>query len=36
MKKNKNSSVIWQDHKELAGKHAFLGGSNYHWLGDDD
>lgn len=33
---NTNTSVIWNNHPELSGKHAFLGGSNYHWLGDDD
>ena len=32
----KRTNVIWNNHPELAGKHAFLGGSNYHWLGDDD
>lgn len=32
----KKSMVIWNDHPELEGKHAFLGGSNYHWLNDDD
>jgi hypothetical protein len=31
-----NTSVFWNSHPELSGKHAFLGGSNYHWLGDDD
>ena len=35
MKKTK-FPIIWNSHHELAGKHAFLGGSNYHWLGDDD
>jgi hypothetical protein len=26
----------WNNHKELEGKHAFLGASNYHWLNWDD
>lgn len=25
----------WNDHKEYEGKHAFMGGSNYHWLNYD-
>lgn len=25
----------WNNHKEYEGKHAFLGASNYHWLGYD-
>lgn len=28
--------VVWNDHPELEGRHAFLGGSNYHWLNDDE
>ena len=32
----KRTNVYWNNHPELAGKHAFLGGSNYHWLGDDE
>lgn len=32
----KKSMVVWNDHPELEGKHAFLGGSNYHWLNDDE
>lgn len=24
--------MIWHDHKNLEGKHAFLGASNYHWI----
>lgn len=27
--------MIWHDHWELRGKHAFLSGSNYHWLNYD-
>ena len=26
----------WNDHKDLEGKHAFLGASNFHWLNWDD
>lgn len=25
----------WNNHKEFEGKHAFMGGSNYHWLNYD-
>lgn len=25
-------SLLWKDHKELEGTHAFLGASTYHWL----
>lgn len=32
----RKSMVVWNDHPELEGKHAFLGGSNYHWLNDDE
>lgn len=32
----KRSMVIWNNHPELEGRHAFLGGSNYHWLNDDE
>ena len=32
----RTTTIIWNNHPELTGKHAFLGGSNYHWLGDDD
>ena len=32
----KRSMVVWNDHPELEGRHAFLGGSNYHWLNDDE
>ena len=28
--------MIWNNHKELEGKHAFLGASNYHWIGWND
>lgn len=27
---------IWNNHKELEGKHAFMGASNYHWLNYDE
>jgi len=26
----------WNNHKELEGKHAFMGASNYHWVNYDD
>lgn len=26
----------WNNHKELEGKHAFMGASNYHWTNYDD
>ena len=32
----RTTTIIWNNHPELTDKHAFLGGSNYHWLGDDD
>lgn len=32
----RKSMVVWNNHPELEGKHAFLGGSNYHWLNDDE
>lgn len=32
----KRTMVIWNNHPELEGRHAFLGGSNYHWLNDDE
>ena len=32
----RTTTIIWNNHPELTGKHAFLGGSNYHWRGDDD
>lgn len=28
--------MIWNNHKELEGKHAFMGASNYHWVNYDD
>ena len=28
--------MIWNNHKELEGKHAFMGASNYHWTNYDD
>lgn len=28
--------MIWNNHKELEGKHAFMGASNYHWTSYDD
>lgn len=32
----RKSIVVWNNHPELEGRHAFLGGSNYHWLNDDE
>lgn len=28
--------ILWNDHHELEGKHAFLGASQHRWLGYDD
>lgn len=28
--------MIWNNHKDLEGKHALMGGSNYHWFSYDD
>ena len=28
--------MIWNNHKELEGKHAWMGASNYHWTSYDD
>ena len=27
--------MIWNEHYDLHGKHAFLSGSNYHWISYD-
>ena len=27
--------MIWNNHKELEGKHAFMRASNYHWVNYD-
>lgn len=36
MRRKKLNKVIWKKRPELDGCHAFLGGSNYHWLNDDE
>lgn len=28
--------MIWNNHKDLEGKHAFMGASNYHWVNYDN
>lgn len=28
--------MLWNNHKDYEGKHAFMGASNYHWTNDND